>query len=166
MAKARTWILIIFGVIGLFVVALLVMAGVGGMWVMRHVKTEPATATAAVKTFEQERARFGTEKPLISIDEMNSPSAVQKKFDALPASTTPAQNMEVLVWSPDSGRTVRISLPFWLLKLGRRKIEISGADSFNFDNLNIDVNQLERIGPKLIADLQQPGGEKILVWTK
>lgn len=166
MAKARTWILIIFAIIGLFVVALFVMAGVGGMWVMRHIKTEPATATAAVKTFEQERARFGTEKPLITLDEMDSPAAVQKKFDALPVSTTLAENMEILVWSPDSGRTVRISLPFWLLKLGRKKIEISGADSFNFDNLHIDVNQLERVGPKLIADFERPGGEKVLVWTK
>lgn len=166
MAKARTWILIIFGAIGLIVVALLVMAGVGGVWVMRHVKTEPTTSTAAVKTFEGERARFGAEKALISADEVDSPAAIQKKFDALPASTTPATDMEILVWSPESSRTVRITLPFWLLKMGRRKIDIAGADAFDFDRLQIDVNQLERIGPKLIVDLERPGGEKVLVWTK
>jgi hypothetical protein len=166
MAKVRTWILIIFAGIGLIVVCLLVLAGVGGMWVVRHIKTEPATATSAVKTFEQERARFGVEKALISFDDVDSPSGIQKKFDALPASATPATEMEILVWSPDSGRTVRISLPFWLLKMGRRKIDIAGADSFDFDRLRIDVNQLERIGPKLIADLERPGGEKVLVWTK
>jgi hypothetical protein len=70
------------------------------------------------------------------------------------------------VWSPNSERTVRISLPFWLLKLGRKKIDIGGADSFDFERMQIDVNQLERIGPKLLADLERPGGERVLVWTK
>ena len=166
MAKARTWILIILAVIGAIVVGLFVLAGVSGYWVMQHVKTQPATATSAVKTFDQERAQFGTQTALLTADEIENGSTVQRKIDALPAAAKPATNMEILVWSPTSERTVRISLPFWLLKLGRKKIDITGADAFDFDRLRIDVAQLERIGPRLIVDLQRPGGERVLVWTK
>ncbi len=166
MAKARTWILAILAVIGGLVICLFVLAGASTYWVMRHIKTTPATATAAVKTFEQERAQFGAEQALLSLDELEKPENIQKKIDALPAGSAPATNMEVLVWSPNSERTVRISLPFWLLKLGRNKIDIAGADSFDFNRLQIDVTQLERIGPRLLADLERPGGERVLVWTK
>jgi len=166
MAKARTWILIILAGIGVLVVVLLVLAGVSTYWVMSHIKTNPATATSAVKTFEQERAQFGAQQALLSLDELENAAAVQKKVDALPAGSALASTMEILVWAPNSERTVRISLPFWLLKLGRKNINIGGADSFDFERLQVDVNQLERIGPKLIVDLERPGGERVLVWTK
>jgi len=167
MARVRTWILIIFAGIGIIVVCLLAAAGFGTFWLMRHINTQPATATSAVKTFEQERTRFGTERALLNLDDLDSDAAaIQRKIDALPVSPTPATDMEVLVWSPNNDRTVRITLPFWLLKLGRKKITIAGADSFDFDRLKIDVSQLERIGPKLIADIERPGGERVMVWTK
>lgn len=166
MAKARTWILIILAGIGTIVLALLVLAGVGTYWLTQHIKTQPSTATGAVKTFEQQRAQFGAEQPLLLLDDIENPATIVKKIDRLPVATAPASNMEILVWSPDSERTVRISLPFWLLKLGRKKINISGANTFDFDRLQIDVNQLERIGPKLIADLERPGGERVLIWTR
>jgi hypothetical protein len=165
-AKARTWILAILAVIGGIVILLFVLAGFSTYWVMQHIKTQPATATSAVKSFEQERAKFGDEHALLTPDDIDNPRVIQKKIDSLPAGSAPATNMEILVWSPNSERTVRISLPFWLLKLGRKKIDIGGADSFDFERLQIDVNQLERIGPKLIADIERPGGERVLVWTK
>lgn len=166
MAKARNWLLIIFAVIGVLVVCVVAFAGVGIYAVTRNFKIQPATATTAVKTFEQARAQFGAEKPLLTLEELETPATVQKKIDALPAAQTLASNLEILVWAPNDERTVRITLPFWLLKFGRKKINISGADSFDFDRLRIDINQLERIGPKLIVDLERPGGERVLVWTK
>mgnify|MGYP003351123555 FL=1 len=65
MAKARTWIIGILAFLGICVVALLIFAGVTTMWVMRHISTAPASATSAVKTFDEERARFGAEQPLL-----------------------------------------------------------------------------------------------------
>jgi len=132
---------------------------------MRHIKTAPATATQAVKTFEEERARFGTEKPLIGLEDVEDGPAVQKRIDAMPTSTIKPTEMAILVWDPDGERTVRIALPFWLLKMGKRKIDI-GSSAFDFDRYRIDVRDLERIGPKLIADIQKPGGERVLVWSR
>ena len=165
MAKARTWIIIILSVVGFVVLCLLVLAGSLGMWTMRHIHTEPATATQAVKTFEEERARFGTEKALITLDDVDNGAAVQKRIDGMPTSATKPTEMAILVWDPDGERTVRIALPFWLLKLGKKKIDI-GSNAFDFDRFRIDVRDLERIGPKLIADIQKPGGERVLVWSR
>ena len=132
MAKARTWILIIFAAIGLLVVALLVMAGVGGMWVMRHVKTEPATATDAVKTFEQELARFGTQKALLSLEDIERPGNIQKKIDEIQPGAKPATDMEILVWSPDSSR-----IAFWSNREGTKGIfvmDVNGQAVRNISN--------------------------------
>lgn len=165
MAKARTWIIVILSIIGFIVVCLMVMAGAGAYWVGSHIKTAPSTATQAVKTFDQERARFGTEKPLIGSEDIDNAAGVQKRLEALPTASVKPTEMSVLVWDPDDERTVRIALPFWMLKIGKRKIDI-GSGAFDFDRFSIDVNDLERIGPKLIVDLTRPGGERVLVWTR
>ena len=165
MAKARTWIIAILAIIGFIVLCLVVLAGVGTMWMMRHINTAPSTATQAVKTFDEERARFGTEKALIGLDDIDNAAGVQRRIDAMPTSPTKPTEMAILVWDPDEERTVRIALPFWMLKIGKRKIDI-GSSAFDFDRFKIDVNDLERIGPKLVADIQRPGGERVLVWTR
>ena len=178
MAKARTWIIGILAFLGICVVALLIFAGVTTMWVMRHISTAPASATSAVKTFDEERARFGTEQPLLKLDDldrldrmdrmdrMDRAAELTKRLAALPPAATPATDLAILVWDPTDERTVRISLPFWVLKLGRRKIDIGNSGGFDFERLNIDVDQLEKIGPRLLVDVQRPGGERVLVWTK
>jgi len=165
MAKTRTWIIVILSIIGFVFVCLMVMAGAGAYWVRSHIKTAPSTATQAVKTFDQERARFGTEKPLIGSDDIDNAPGVQKRLEALPTASVKPTEMSVLVWDPDDERTVRIALPFWMLKIGKRKIDI-GSSAFDFDRFSIDVNDLERIGPKLIVDITRPGGERVLVWTR
>ena len=165
MAKARTWIIVILSVIGFIVVGLMVLAGAGAYWIGSHIKTSPTTVTQAVKTFDQERARFGTEKALIGNEDIDNTSGVQKRIDAMPSASVKPTEMSILVWDPDEERTVRIALPFWMLKIGKRKIDI-GSNAFDFDRFQIDVHDLERIGPKLIADIQRPGGERVLVWTK
>ena len=165
MAKARTWIIVVLSVIGFIVVCLMVLAGAGTMWMMRHIKTSPTTATEAVKTFDQERARFGAERALVTLDDVDNSSGVQRRLEAMPTSAVKPAELAILVWDPDKERTVNIALPFWLLKMGKRKIDI-GSGAFDFDKFQINVDDLERIGPKLIVDLQRPGGERVLVWTR
>jgi hypothetical protein len=161
----RKWIVIIFAVIGVFVVGLMVLAGAGAFWVGRHINVTQASSSDAIRTFDQERARFKDEKPLITADDLNDSAAVQRRVAALPTSQTVPTEMAILVWDPDEERTVRIALPFWILKIGKKKIDI-GASSFDFERFRLGVDDLERIGPRLIADFQRPGGERVLVWTR
>lgn len=165
MPKARTWLIIILSIVGFIVVCLMVLAGAGAYWVGKHIQTSPTTATQAVKTFDQERARFGTEKPLIGMEDVENAAGVERRLEAMPTSKIKPTEMEVLAWDPEGERTVRVALPFWLLKVGKRKIDIGGG-GFDFDRFRIDVSDLERIGPKLIVDITRPGGERVLVWTR
>ena len=166
MAKARNWIVIILAVIGGLVLCLVAAAGFGTYMIMKRIKTESATATAAVKTFDAQRAEFKGQTALFTMEDLENPDAALKKIGAMPAGPAPATDLHVLVWSPDDQRTVNISLPFWLLKMGKRKIDIGGAEGFDFERFNVDAAQLERIGPRLFADFEKPGGERILIWTK
>ena len=154
------------GVIGGLVLLFFIAIGALVYGVTRHIKTQPATATSAVKTFDDQRAQFQGQSALFTLDDLDHPENVHKRVQAIPAGNTPASELCVLVWSPDSQKTVNVSLPFWLLKMGRRKINIQSDEDFEFEKFNVDVDQLERIGPHFIADLQKPGGERVLIWTK
>ena len=58
-------------------------------------------------------------------------------------------------------------MPLWVLRLGRRKIDIlKSSRGFNFESLNLDIAELERIGPALVLDYRTPSGERVLIWTQ
>ena len=56
-------------------------------------------------------------------------------------------------------------MPFWVLRLGRQKIDIAQG-AFDFQRMELDVPELERVGPVLLFDLRRSGGERVLVWTQ
>ena len=84
----------------------------------------------------------------------------------LPTSTTKPQYLWVLVFDYRDERLVKISLPFWLLRMGRRKIDFGNDQGFDLDRLNLDVKELERIGPAMVLDHRATSGERVLIWTQ
>jgi hypothetical protein len=61
---------------------------------------------------------------------------------------------------------VNVSVPFWILRMGKQKMDFAGRDGFNFDRLHLNVADLERIGPALILDYRPANGERVLIWTQ
>jgi hypothetical protein len=165
MASRKTWIWIIVGVFGTCVLLLIAIAGAGIYFVTSHISTREATSNDAFQTFDTARARFKDQKPLLEIDDRDRPK-LTKELSKFPTASVRPEELCVLAWDPEDQRVVQVSLPFWLLKLGRRKVDVTGHRGFDFDRLNIDVYELERIGPALILDMQSPGGQRVLVWTK
>ena len=113
-----------------------------------HVSTSPSSATSAVKTFDEERARFGSQQPLLKLDDldrldrmdrMERAADVNTRLAALPPASAPATDLAILVWDPNDERTVRISLPFWVLRLGKRKIDIGNSSGFDVDVQPLEV---------------------------
>ena len=41
-----------------------------------------------------------------------------------------------------------------------------GANGFDFERLNLDVDELERIGPALVFDFRNQDGARVLLWTR
>jgi hypothetical protein len=168
MASRKTWIWIIVGIFGTCVLLLLVIAGAGIYFVSNHISTKHTSSTDAFQTFDAARARFKGQAPLLEVDNNEHPR-VTKPLTSFPTSPDKPQDLYVLAWDPDDERVVQVALPFWLLKMGRRKVNVmsgSGSGGFDFDRLNIDIRDLERIGPMLVLDMRGSQGERVLVWTK
>jgi hypothetical protein len=166
MPSTKTWIWIILGFIGACMLTLIAVAGAGVYFVRQHIHVENTSTTNSLQAFETERARFKEQRPLLEMDSLGRPRSTRPTSE-LPTSTVKPTAMNVMVWDPDKERLVNVSLPFWLLKLGRRKIDFANGDrGFDMERLNLDVPELERIGPTLVLDFRSASGERVLVWTQ
>jgi hypothetical protein len=166
MASAKTWIWIIVGVVGVCLLSLFAVAGAGVYFVSQHINAERTSSADAVRAFDAARGTFQGAIPLLELDGFERVHAVRPLGD-LPTAGTKPDALWVLAWNPDRERLVKVSVPFWILRLGRKKIDVAtGESSFAIDRLNLDVPELERIGPALVLDYRMPNGERVLVWTR
>jgi hypothetical protein len=167
MATKKTWIWIIVAFLGVCVVGILGVAGAGIYFVASHIETKTSTMAEAFQEFDRAKAMLGGQKPLFELDEREHPR-LTRQLSAMPTSTTKPEYLWILAWDPDNeGRLIKLNLPFWLLRFGNRKIQVLDHESgFNFERLNLDVNELERVGPLLLVDHRARSGERVLVWTK
>jgi len=162
--KRRTWLWILLAVIGLGVLSVIAMAGAGMYFVTRHVHAGRSTSAEAFQAFDAAVARFKDAKPMFELDERERPHQL-RQFSELPTSASRPDNMWFLAWDPDRERLVKVSLPFWLLKLGRHKIDIMNG-GFDLERLQLDMNELQRVGPVLLFDHRMSSGERVLIWTQ
>jgi hypothetical protein len=167
MAPSRkTWIWIIVALAGGCVLVLFGLAGGGLYFVSHHIQAARSTSSDALQAFDDARGRFKGQPPLFEVDSFDQPR-VARSITNLPTSPIKPQNLWVLAWNPDDDRLVRVSLPFWLLRIGKQKIDLfHGGNGFDFQRLNLDVNELERIGPALVIDYRTERGERVLIWTQ
>jgi hypothetical protein len=166
MATRKTWILIIVGGLGVFVVALIAVAGAGVYFVTRHVHTVHASDTEAMQQFEAVHGTFPGQRPLYEMDEGQRPQQTRPLSD-VPTSARPANDLRVLAWDPEDGHLVNVTLPFWVLRLGKQKMDVVRNDrGFNIERLNLDVDELARIGPSLVFDFRNRQGVRVVVWTE
>jgi hypothetical protein len=165
-SKTRTWIWIIAGTLGLMVLALIAVAGAGVYFVAHHFKAERTTTSEALRAFEVARAPFAGERPLYELDSAEHPRPVVPLADR-PSGTVAPTALHVLAWDPDEERLVRVSLPLWLLHLHRQRIDLAGRDGgFDLNRLDLDVDELQRIGPALVFDYRNRDGVRVLLWTQ
>ena len=53
-----------------------------------------------------------------------------------------------------------------MLRVGHRKIDFLHEGGLDVEELNLDADQLERIGPALVLDYRAPTGARVLIWTQ
>jgi hypothetical protein len=162
----KTWLKITLVVAALGMLGMCAIAGAGIYFVSKHVKTTRVSSSSAIKQFDDALARFKDQKPLIEIDSAERVRRARDTAD-LPTSPTKATNFVVKAWDPDEGRIVNLTIPIWVLAVGRRKVDLGiGPDSFDLRRLNLDFKDLERIGPVLLLDVHTQTGERVLIWTE
>jgi hypothetical protein len=164
MAKVRTWVWIIAGVIGLGILGIVAMAAAGLWFVRSHVEVRTTTVTAASGDFDAVRARFSAQKPLIELDDHGE--FIRANTDR-PAGSIRPQSLNVMAFDSDDEKVVRMDLPFWLLRLksGGTRFSMGGGD-VDLAKLRLTVEDLERFGPTLILDHKDQKGSRVLIWSQ
>ena len=166
--RTKTWITIVVSVVA--VILMLGAAAVGGAayWVYRHVHSETVAEETAGDSFTRMRARFSGQQPLIEIGDRNQVTV--HRAESPGRETRKLNSLRAMVYDPDDGRMVDVSIPFWLLRLAPS----GGRFSFlNDRNLSIDagrvrltLDDLEQHGPGLILDHHDRRGSLVIVWTE
>lgn len=166
MAVRRTWIWVLVGSAGAGIVVLLAVAGSGIYFVTHHVRAERGTGAEAVRSFDTVLRSLGAERPLYELDGAEEPRLVRPLAE-LPSAATRADTLRLLAWDPEQERIVHISLPFWLLRFGHHHVRVTHDDrGFDFERLNLDIDELARIGPTLVFDFRNQDGMRVLLWTE
>jgi hypothetical protein len=79
------------------------------------------------------------------------------------------ETLRVLAYDIHAEKLVRVSIPFWLLRLAPTRhvsfLSDTGID-FDSDRVRLTLDDLERRGPGLILDQADHRGSQVLVWTE
>jgi hypothetical protein len=164
MAKVKTWVWVVIGVIAIGIRGIVAMAAAGLWFVRSHVDVQQTTAAAASSDFETVRAKFAGQKPLIELDEHGD--FVRANTDR-PAGSVRPQSLHLMAFDADDEKIVKMELPFWLLRLksGGTRFSMGGGD-VDLAKLHLTVEDLERYGPALILDHRDRKGQRVLVWSQ
>jgi hypothetical protein len=163
--KVKTWVWVVVALFAICVLGVVAIAGTGYYFFSKHFDTKVTSPANASIEFERIKAQFVGQKPLIELDERG------RFLRANPDRPTPIdmrrpEKLYVLAFDPDDERIVKVTIPFWLLRLkARGTIDFNGGQ-LELDDLKLSVEDLERFGPTLILDQKAATGERVLVWSQ
>jgi hypothetical protein len=164
--KKRTWIYVVVGIlISLFVIGI-ALIGSAIFYVRRHINTQTVAADVANAEFERARSRFAGQEPLIEL--LGEHDAVIHRRTAPPHPEL--QTMHVLAFDSHEEKLVRVSVPFWLLRMmpdKRFRLGKNQGVDFDSERYHLTIDDIERAGPGLLMDGTDPrGGTYVLIWTE
>ena len=164
--KVKTWVWVVLGVAVVGILCIIAVAGVGLYFFSQHVQTRAVSPASAEREFEQVEGRFTGQKALIELDSRGHYLRANTNRTP-PANATVPDVLNVMAFDPDDRRIVRISIPFWLLRMKMRgtTIDFNGR-KMDLEDLKLTVEDLERFGPSLIVDHKNTTGERVLVWSQ
>jgi hypothetical protein len=163
--RIKTWIWIIVSVVVICILGAVAVAGMGYYFFTKHFDTKVTSPASATVEFEQVKAQFTGHKPLIELDERGRFLRANPDRPSRADTRRPDQ-LYVLAFDPDDERIVKVTIPFWLLRLkARGTIDFNGGQ-LELEDLKLTVEDLEAFGPTLIVDHKSSGGERVLVWSQ
>lgn len=91
----------------------------------------------------------------------------------------PARRLNVLVYDPDEGQLVRVSLPLWLCRKIEKDIdwdesdrEWSRAERDDAERVrrrvkrHVRLEEIEKAGLGILAEVEDDDGSQVLIWLK
>jgi hypothetical protein len=164
--KVKTWVWVVGGIVVVGFLGVVAMAAAGMYLFTKHINTREVSPASASREFEEVKAQFKDQKPLIELDERGRLLRSNPDRAAAPNVVRP-EHINVLAFDPDDNRIVKVTIPFWLLRLKMRGtvIDFNGS-KMDLEDLKLTVEELERFGPTLIVDHKMSSGERVLVWSQ
>mgnify|MGYP001268122005 FL=1 len=165
-SRKRTWVIALVSFAALAVVGTVTLIALAVYVVMSNVDIADATAETADVTFEETRARFVGDDPLIHLvrEDGNLQAEVRRRDQ--PSDSRP-ESLHVLVWDPDDERLMNLRIPLWLLRFGDdATVDFSEADGDIVGDLDVTIGDLDHHGPGLVLDYQDADRERVLLWTE
>jgi hypothetical protein len=85
-----------------------------------------------------------------------------------------AHEVNVLVYEPDEGQLIRVSLPIWLVKKMEHHVDwddvdVDGDDAEHVKRVlkrRIRLEDIEKAGLGTLVEVDEEDGEQVLVWLK
>ena len=105
MAKVKTWIWVVVGVIALGILCIVAMAAAGLWFVRSHVNIQTTTVAMAASDFDTVRARFSGQKPLIELDDRGE--FVRANTERAASSVRP-QTLNMMAFDADEEKVVKM----------------------------------------------------------
>jgi flagellar basal body-associated protein FliL len=165
-AKVKTWVWVVVAIVVIGILGVVAVAGIGFYFFSQHVSTKVTSPASAAREFAEVGSRFTGQTPLIELDDRGH--LVHANTDRAPGpKSAPLEALHVLVFNPRDSRIVRISIPFWFLRMKMHGTTIDfNGNRMDLEDLKLSVEDLERYGPTLIVDHKGPDGEHVLVWSQ
>ena len=119
---------------------------------------------AAEREFEQARAKFAGQHPLIEVGEDGAARVVPR---TAPGGSADVASIHVLVYSPTSGSShASRSRSGWCASRRRAaRIRFDNNDVKELHGVRITIGDIERAGPGLLLDHQRDDGSRVLIWS-
>jgi len=169
-SNRKTWISILIAAV--IIVGVLALTVVGGtaFFIYRHVHSEFTSDQTAEQEFGSARARFSGQQALIEIRRGDEPF-VHRELIPQGSGGRKLESLRVLAYDDNAGKLVRVSIPFWLLRMLPSKnlsfLNDEGIDvDIDSDRVRLTVEDLDRRGPGLLLDHKDRRGSQVLVWTE
>jgi len=161
----RTWLWIILGVFAFLFVVGISMAAFTAYWVTSNMDFVETAAPEAAKSFDEVRAKFPGQRPLIEFQDGDRSQVTTNKADT--PSPVRLTTLHIIAFDDGEGRMVKVDVPFWLLRLKSGPIAFSSyASGFNDERINLSVEDIERRGPGIVLDLAHPSEGRVLIWAE
>ena len=157
------WAVVIVAIVAVGFFGLLTLAGVGYFVFTSHVDLTDATDEAAVRrTFEEARARFAGQPPLLT----SGPDGPVLERSDRSGPRTELTSLHVMAWEEGEERMITLRIPVWIIRLGGNEDVDFDTDQGDPFTLDLTLEDLERHGPGLIVDYERAGHERVLIWTE
>jgi len=100
-------------------------------------------------------------------------SAARVEAERLTGRPGRARELNVLVWNRDDGELVRVSLPMWIVRKAERRIDWRDHDWDGESNgglggalRRVRLEDIEKAGLGILAEVEEDGGDQVLVWLR